>query len=189
VFRPKTELGRCSKTSSSSGTTRQQKPPRLACLQPRTRPQIKWRAPIQPTHMRIGTTHPHRVPGPQTYLGRRNKNNPIGMRRYPTGKSRLDLRVVTNPHISIKHPTHVGVGAIQHAQWVLRPQTELGRCSKTSSSSGTTRRQKPPRLACAQPRTRPQIKWRAPIHPTHMQIVATQSAQGTRSSNLSGPSH
>ncbi len=32
---------------------------------------------------------------------------------------------------------------------VIRPQTELGRCSKTSSLSGTTRRQKPPRLACA----------------------------------------
>ena len=52
------------------------------------------------------------------------------MRRYPTAKSRLDLRVVKNPHISAKHPTHVGVGAIQCAQRVLRPQTELGRCSK-----------------------------------------------------------
>ena len=37
---------------------------------------------------------------------------------------------------------------------MLRPQTELGRCSTTSSSSGTTRRQKPPRLACAQSRIR-----------------------------------
>ena len=66
---------------------------------------------------------PHRVPGPQTYLGRLNKI-PIRMRRYPTGKGRLDLRVVKNPHISTKHPTHVGVGAIQYAQRVL------GRCSK-----------------------------------------------------------
>ena len=46
------------------------------------------------------------------------------MRRYPTAKSRLDLRVVKNPHISTNHPTHVGFGAIQYAQRVL------GRCSK-----------------------------------------------------------
>jgi hypothetical protein len=106
-------------------------------------------------------------------LGRRNKKNPSG--RYPTAKSRLDLRVVKNPLISTKHPTQVGVGAIHYAQRVLRPQTELGIIVKrrypTAKAAST--------FMCAVKNPHSSNK-----HPTHLES-ARQGSHRTGGSTLS----
>ena len=48
---------------------------------------------------------PHRVPGPQTYLGRRNKKTHRDA-ALSDGKSRLDLRVDKNPHGTLAPTTY-----------------------------------------------------------------------------------